>query len=70
MEVRVFLERFLELLGSGTLKTEAGNAFFPVVVGLVSRRVLFFYANKLCFYLRWDKVKVLFSCGVLLPCSC
>jgi hypothetical protein len=49
MEVRVCLERFLELLGSGTLKTEAGHAFFPVVVGLVSRRVLFFYANKLCF---------------------
>jgi hypothetical protein len=49
MEVRVFHERFLELLGSGTLKVQAGNAFFPVVVGLASRRVLLFHANKLCF---------------------
>jgi hypothetical protein len=49
MEVRVCRGRFLELLGSGTLKAEAGNAFFPVVVGLVSRRVLLFHGNKLCF---------------------
>ncbi len=48
MEVWACRERFLELLGSGTLKAEAGNAFFSVVVGLVSRRVLLFHANKLC----------------------